>query len=86
MASVDVIFVAIIILGIIYMYINSRQYLVREGFSTYSKKDWKKQGCVTTHNRKYCNPNCVFTDYKNRKTCNTESGMDCVQHWMECKK
>ncbi len=32
MASVDVIFVAIVILGIIYMYINSRQYLVREGF------------------------------------------------------
>ena len=34
MASVDVIFVAIVILGIIYMYINSRQYLVREGFGS----------------------------------------------------
>ncbi len=33
MASVDMILVAIIILGIIYMYINSRQYLVRDGFT-----------------------------------------------------
>ena len=32
MPSVNVILALIIILGIIYMYINSRQYLVREGF------------------------------------------------------
>ncbi len=32
MASVNVILGLIIVLGIIYMYINSRQYLVREGF------------------------------------------------------
>jgi hypothetical protein len=32
MASINVIIVGIVILGIIYMYINSRQYLVREGF------------------------------------------------------
>jgi hypothetical protein len=35
MASVNVILALIIVLGIIYMYINSRQYLVRDGFYNY---------------------------------------------------
>ncbi len=38
MASVNVILGLIIVLGIIYMYINSRQYLVREGFYSASNR------------------------------------------------
>lgn len=35
MASVNAILAIIIVLGIIYMYINSRQYLVRDGFMSW---------------------------------------------------
>lgn len=39
MASVNTILALIIVLGIIYMYINSRQYLVRDGFVNYNPVD-----------------------------------------------
>ncbi len=76
MASVDVIFVAIVILGIIYMYINSRQYLVREGFE-----------CITI-NGEQCNLNCV-QEYRQgnkppEKRC-IKSGSKCRNLlWKKC--
>ena len=38
MVSTNLIFISIIVLGIIYLYINSRQYLVREGFAQIGDK------------------------------------------------
>jgi hypothetical protein len=83
MASVDVIFVAIVVLGIIYMYINSRQYLVREGFKKFNRQKWEKQRCIATQNAAFCNLNCVFTNKSGQKECNRSSG-DCKNHFYQC--
>lgn len=80
MASVNVILALIIVLGIIYMYINSRQYLVHEYFVVANRKP-RKCGRV---NGKPCHPDCIVSNKRGPVSCYDKG--NCVDNWNNCLK
>jgi hypothetical protein len=93
MASVNVILGLIIVLGIIYMYINSRQYLVREGFYVeFDMAKWKQGECMKTEDGKLCHPRCYMTKttpingtYMSTTYCDKETD-PCRKYSTLCKR
>ncbi len=82
MPSVNFILAALIILGIIYLYINSRQYLVFDGFIVARRK---ARACGRVSG-KPCHPDCIVRDAKNRPlSCNMDKG-NCRDLWNNCVK
>ncbi len=64
MVSTNLIFISIIVLGIIYLYINSRQYLVREGYKHIGDKIGNcVKGVYSGGQGRYtgwCDPKCLI--------------------------
>lgn len=80
MPSVNVILALIIVFGIIYLYMNSRQYLIHDGFVVANRKA-RKCGRV---NDQPCHPDCIVRDQKRRPlSCNTNKG-NCADYWNKC--